>query len=237
MPPGPLYYILDVPDDQKQVVQAITNMICQEDGIESAFPLLTNAELPQELVINASNLPEISEWLTVSFAVSLEMGTLESLISQFSNVLIIPLWRISLDGAILGDRQAAYALVEPLVERESVNQYLLVEHFHEKAAQNGVSAEQARLVLLTEAMLGVLTHRNERMFFKSVKDSRHLSSTDGRSVIGTPSDFDEYTLWRWAESEAVKKAKALLYECQYQPELIIEDIPPDGEPVGLWMPF
>src|SRR5918999_3524149 len=180
MPPGPLYYILDVPDDQRQVVQAITDMICQEDGIESAFPLLTDAEVPQEQVINASNLPEIAEWLTTSFSISLEIGVLESLVSQFSNVLIIPLWIINLEGAILGDRGAAYHLVEPLVERESVNKYLPVEHFQERAAQTGVTAEQAQLDVLADAMLEVVKHAGQRMFLRSVKDSQLLRDPDRR---------------------------------------------------------
>jgi hypothetical protein len=218
-------------------VQAITDMICLEDRIEYAFPLLTNAELPQEQVINASNLPEISEWLTVSFAVSLESATLEPLVSQFSNTLIIPLWTINLDGAIRGERGATYRLVEPLVERELVNQYLPTEHFRGRAEQTRVSAEQARLDLLTDAMLEVVTHRNERMFLKSAKDSQLLRGPDDRPQTFTPNSIDEYTLWRWAESEAVKKAEALLYGCPYQPELTIVAIPRDGEPVGLWFPF
>jgi hypothetical protein len=237
MPPGTVYHILPVPDEHQKTVQAITDMICLEDRIEYAFPLLTNAELSQELVINASNLPEISEWLTVSFAVSLEKATLEPLVSQFSNILIIPLWRINLDGAIHVGWGAAYHLVEPLVERESVNQYLPAEHFCERAEQTGVSAEQARLDLLTDAMLEVVKHANQRMFIKSVKDSQLLRYPDGRPEIGAPNDIDEYTLWRWAESEAVRKAEALLYECPYQPELTIEAIPRDRGPVRLLFPF
>jgi hypothetical protein len=237
MPPGPVYYILPVPDEHQQAVQAITDMICHEDRIESAFPLLTNAELPQEQVINASNLPEISEWLTVSFAVSLEMGTLESLVSQFSNVLIIPLWRINLDGAILGDREAAYRLVEPLVERDLVNQRLPAEHFRERAAQTGVSAKQTRLDLFANAMLEVVNYKGQRMFFRSAKDSQLLRYPDHRLQTGTPYDIDEYELWRWAETEAVKKTEALLYGCEYSPELAIEAIPRDGEPICLSLPF
>jgi hypothetical protein len=119
MPTDGIYYTPDVPDDQKQAVKAIANLVCPEDGIESVFPLLTNTELPQELVINASNLPDVAS----STAVSPEMlGTLESLVSQFTNILIIPEWRINLDGAIRGDRGAAYRLVEPLAERDLVNQ-------------------------------------------------------------------------------------------------------------------
>jgi hypothetical protein len=237
MPPGPVYHVLPVPEEHHQAVQAITDMICLEDRIKYAFPLLTNAELPQEQVINASNLPEISEWLTVSFAVSLEKATLEPLVSQFSNILIIPLWRINLDRAIRGERGAAYRLVEPLVERELVDQYLPAEHFRARAEQTGVSAEQARLNLPTDAMLEVVTHRNQRMFLKSAKDSQLLRDSDGRPQTFTPNSIDEYTLRRWAKSEAVKKAEALLYRCPYQPELTIEAIPPDGEPVRLSMPF
>lgn len=237
MPPGPVYHILPVPDEHQQAVQAIADMICLEDRIEYAFPLLTNAELSQEQVINASNLSEVSEWLTASFAVSPERATLEPLVSQFSNVLIIPLWTINLEGAIHGERGAAYHLVEPLVERESVNQYLRAEHFRERAEQTGVSAEQARLDLLTDAMLEVVTHRNERMFLKSAKDSELLRYPDGRPQTFTPNSIEEYTLWRWAESEAVKKAEALLYGCPYQPELTIVAIPRDGEPVRLWFRF
>ena len=237
MPPGSVYYIFPVPDEHQQAVLAITNTICQEDGIDSAFPLLTDAEVPQEQVINASNLPEIAEWLTTSFSVSLEIGVLESLVSQFSNVLIIPLWIINLEGAILGDRGAAYHLVEPLVERESVNKYLPVEHFQERAAQTGVTAEQARLNVLADAMLEVVKHADQRMFLRSVKDSQLLRDPDRRPVIFTPNGIEEYTLWRWAESEAVKKAEALLYECPYQPELTIEAIPRDGEPICLSLPF
>jgi hypothetical protein len=237
MPPGPVHHILPVPDEHQQAVQAIIDMICLEDGIESAFPLLTNAELSQEQLINASNLTEISEWLTASFAVSLEKATLEPLVSQFSNVLIIPLWGINLDGAIRGERRAAYHLVEPLVERKLVNQYLPAEHFQERAEQTGVSAEQARLNLLADAMLEVVTHRNERMFLRSVKDSQLLRYLGDRPQTLTPNSIDEYTLWRWAESEAVKKAEALLYGCPYQPELTIEAIPREGEPVRLLFPF
>jgi hypothetical protein len=229
MPPGPVYHILPVPEEHPQAVQAITDMICREDGIESAFPLLTNAELPQEQVLNAPNLPEISEWFTRSFAVSLEMGALESLVSQYSNVLIIPLWSINLEGAIRGDRKAAYRLVEPLVERESVNTYLPVEPFRERANQTGVTAEVARLEVLADAMLEVLTHRNEEMFLRSAKDFQLLRYPDGRPQTFTLYGIDEYTLWLWAGTEAVKKAEALLYGCPYQPELTIEAIPRDGE--------
>jgi hypothetical protein len=54
--PGPVYHIPPVPDEYQQAVQAITEMICLEEGIEYAFPLLTNAELSQEQLINASDL-------------------------------------------------------------------------------------------------------------------------------------------------------------------------------------
>jgi hypothetical protein len=233
MPPDSVYYTPDVPDDQKEAVKVIADLVCYEDGIESVFPLLTNDDLSQELVINESNLPELTSFTSVS----LEIGSLESLVTQFSNILIIPLWRINLEEVICGDRRAAYHLVEPLLERESVNQYLPAEHFRERAEQTGVSAEQARLDVLADAMLEVVTYRDERMFLESVKDSRLLRDPDGRPRTFTPNDIDEYTLWRWAESEAVKKAEALLYGCRYHPELTIEAIPRDGEPVRLWMPF
>jgi hypothetical protein len=86
-------------------------------------------------------------------------------------------------------------------------------------------------------MLEVVTHRNRRMFLRSVKDSRLLRYPDGRPQTFTPNSIEDYTLWRWAESEAVKKAEALLYGCLYQPELLIEAIPADGEPIRLWLPF
>jgi hypothetical protein len=234
MPTDGIYYTPDVPDDQKQAVKAIANLVCSEDGIESVFPLLTNTELPQELVINASNLPDVAS----STAVSPEMlGTLESLVSQFTNILIIPEWRINLDGAIRGDRGAAYRLVEPLAERDLVNQYLPAEHFRERAEQIGISAEQARLDLLTDAMLEVVQYGQQMMFIRSAKDSELLRHPDGRPDLGSPSDIEEYTFWRWAECEAVKNAEALLYGCRYAPQLTIEAIPPDGEPARLWMPF
>ena len=240
MPPEAIYYTPDVPDDQRQVVQAITDMICPEYGIDSAFPLLTNNDLGQELVINASNLPDLASLLPEPDFTSLlpAMELITSLVSQFSNVLIIPLWRVNLEGANLSDRGAAYRLVEPLVERESVNKRLPAEHFRERAEQTGVSADQARLDLLTDAMLEVLTHRNEEMFLKSVKDSQPLRDPDDdRPVLLAPSDIEEYTLWQWAESEAVKAAEARLYTRPYPPELTIEAIPPDGEPFRLWLPF
>jgi hypothetical protein len=230
MPPEPIYYTLDVPDDQRQAVQAITDTICQEYRIESAFPLLTNDDLGQEQVINASDLPQFSSLLP-------DTELLMPRVSQFSHVVVIPLWRINLERAISGEREGAYHLVEPLVERESVNQYLPAEHFCERAEQTGVSAEQARLDVLADAMLEVIKYRDARMFLKSVKDSRLLRDQDDRPVIFTPYGIDEYTLWRWAESEAVKQAEASLYKCVYQPELTIEDIPAEAEPIRLWMRF
>jgi hypothetical protein len=236
MPPNSVYCIFPIPDEHQQAVQAIIDTICLEDRIESAFPVLTNAELPQERVINKSDLPEIYEWLAVSFALSIEMGTLEALVAQYTNILIIPEWRINLERAINGERGGAYRLVETLVERKSVNQSLPVEHLCDRAEQTGVSAEQARLDLLTDAMLEVLQHGHQMMFIRS-KDGELLRDHDKRPVLGSPSDIEEYTLWRWAEGEAVKKGEALLYDCPYAPQLTIEAIPPNGEASRLWLPF
>jgi hypothetical protein len=98
MPTDPPYYTPDVPDDQKETVKAITDLVCCEDGIEFVFPLLTNFELPQELVVNESNLSEVTSLLP-------ETELLKSLVSQHPNTLIIPLWRVNLDEAIRGERR------------------------------------------------------------------------------------------------------------------------------------
>jgi hypothetical protein len=96
MPAESPYYTPDVPDDQKEAVKAISNRILRQYGIESATLLLTNVDLPEELVINTSNLQLCTSLPPASSALLPEIEILESLVSRFSNILIIPLWVVDL---------------------------------------------------------------------------------------------------------------------------------------------
>jgi hypothetical protein len=230
MPTDPLYDTSDLPDDQKHAVKAIANRILRKYGIESAALRLTNVDLPEELVINISNLHLCTSLPPASSALLPEMELLESLVSRFSNILIMPLWVVDLYMAAHGDRAAACRSIERINPRRLPNLRL----FRKKAGEMGTSEREARLELMTGILLQVLTYRNGALTVRSASNPVQLKHPDGNAEMVVPRQFDPWTFRQWVEVQTIENTQLRLEEKTMHLDILV-DVPEDeGEPSQLW---
>jgi hypothetical protein len=220
---------LDIPPDQMPTAVAITRAIGRQHNIDpaTAIPMLTYAAFPCDIIIESPNLDFLPPELRYLLPASL---WLEDLLSSYSSVIIITHWKVDLYQAMHGDREAASRRAVPLVER--LDQQIPLSHFKEKAKQLQTRPDQARLELLTDALLEVICHRNEFLPLRSVSDSSLLKNPDGTIEIFYPNALDFYTFWRWVEVEAVRAATSMQYGHPYMPAILLEATPTARTPPG-----
>jgi hypothetical protein len=233
MPVDSPYYTPDVPDDQKQAVAALAAQIRRKHGIDSAALLLTDAAFSEEQVIDASFLCSLRSGPPEATSQFPAISTLEALVSQCGNIIVLPEWLIDIYGAAHGDRGAASRRVKHLVER--LDRVIHPGMFGRPAQELRMRPDEARQVVMADAFLEVLSYRNEELEMESAEDQVRLQYPDGMRETASPKEFGEYVLWRWAEVEAIRATMAQLSLTPYSPVILIEAIPPEGEPAHLWM--
>jgi hypothetical protein len=230
MPTDPPYYTSDVPDDQKKAVKAVANRILRRYEIESAALLLTNVDLPEELVINTSNLQLCPSLPPASSTLLPDMELLESLVSRFSNILIIPLWVVDLYMVAHGDRVAASRFIQRINPRRLPDRQL----FRKKADELGVSEGEVRLEVMTTILLQVVSYRDRALTAWSSSEPVQLHRPDGTPETAVPNQLNLWTFRQWAELQTIENTERRLQGEPLHLDILI-DVPEDeSEPSQLW---
>jgi hypothetical protein len=225
----------DIPRDQLQDAISVTRFVSRDWGIDlpasglTFRTLLTDINWPTGVAISAADLPDLAALSPEDRSWSPSAPWLETLLEEYEYVIIVPSWLVDLRGALRGDRGAAARWVERIGRRlPDLNRFTKI------AREIGVPAPKARLDLITNILLQVVSRRDELLPVWSSSDPAPLQHPDGTLETVVPSQFNPWTFRQWAETQTIRGTKNILEGELLRLDILIDGIEKEGEPSSLW---
>jgi hypothetical protein len=233
MPPDERY--TNIPREQLEDVIRVLTFICHNQGLDIKDPDFTFRAFITEInwqcggIISASTLPYIDSLTPEDRSLYPSSPWLEALIEQYQHVAILPGWQVDQHGTLRGNRGAAYRCVERMGRRLPD-----LKRFSKMARELGVPPVKARLDLMTDILLEVVSHRDKPLPVWASSDPAPLQRPDGTSETFVPSQFDPWTFRQWVETQTIRGAKNKLEGELLRLDILIDGIEKEGEPSSLW---
>jgi hypothetical protein len=226
----------DIPCEQLQDAIGVTLLTCRDQGIDIQDPgvksrsLITDINWHRGVAISAPDLPYLASLTPEARSWFPTSPWLEALLEDYQYIIIIPAWLVDLRGAIRGNRAAASRSVGQINPRRLP----ALQLFRKKADELGVSEGEARLELMTDILLEVLTYRHEELVVWSASNPVQLKHPDGTIQATIPDQLNPSAFRQWAAVQTIENTELRLKEKPLHLDILINAPEGEGEPSQLW---